>query len=265
MVNSSYARYFNLIKHIENWPTYYKRKFNTPYTELLFSVRKRKLKFTTPAKSLYLVFKEIFLNDVYTMKTMAAQLPEKPVVVDIGGNAGYFTLFLLSEKEHATIYAYEPINANYQLFGKHLAMNPGIAKNVQLNHRAVTGTPQADITLYMETPGNNSVTASVYNDFVTDNTYTETVRCISLEEILVSNKLEHVDLLKVDCEGSEYPIIYETPVYVWAKIKCLAIEVHNLDKEKRNLDALGEYLAAQGFRLRQEVMENDCYMVYAEK
>jgi len=260
MVNSTLAKYANLIRRISNWHLYFSRKFNVPYNKLVFHIRNKGISFTTPAKSLYLVFKEIFLVDVYNMDQLAAELPEHPVVIDIGSNAGYFSLFLLSRKRPARIYAYEAIGANCQLFSRHLDMNPPLKSMVQLHHKAVTGSPQAAVTLHLETRGGNSVTASIYNDFTKDNTYTAQVPCISLSEILFSN-----NLVKVDCEGSEYPIIYETPPQLWEKIDRMAIEVHNLDQEKRNVASLGAYLTSVGFTWKNYELENGCYMLFAGK
>lgn len=265
MVSDTLSRYANLIRNISNWYVYFKRKFGIPYPSLQFLIRNRHIRFTTPTKSLYLVFKEIFINDVYNIRQMARQLPENPVVIDIGGNAGYFDLFLLSEKRQAVIYAYEAVAANCELFNKHLEMNPAIKNMVQVNHRAVTGTPRAYITLYLESSSSNAVTASIYDDFTEENTFTEQVPCVSLAEIFDGNNISRADLIKIDCEGSEYPIIYETPAEVWQKVRSMAIEVHDLDEEERNLRSLEQYLFAQGFNLSHEMMENDCHMLFATK
>jgi FkbM family methyltransferase len=265
MVYSTLAKYANLIRNISNWHLYFSRKFNVPYGKLLFYLRDKSISFTTPAKSLYLVFKEIFLTDVYSMDQLAASLPEKPVVIDIGSNAGYFTLFLLAKKEEARVYAYEAVPANCKLFLQHLEMNPQLNGMVEVYHRAVTGSPATTVKLHMEAADDNSVTASVYDDFTKDNTYIAEVPCISLAEILASNQLSKVDLVKVDCEGSEYPIIYESPPHVWEKIDRMAIEVHNLDKEQRNMACLEGYLASLGYTLKNYELDNGCYMLFAGK
>ena len=265
MVNSALAKYANLVRNISNWHLYFSRKFKVPYEKLLFRTRDRGISFTTPAKSLYLVFKEIFINDVYSMDQLAEALPKHPVVIDIGGNAGYFTLFLLAKKEQAQVYAYEAVPANCRLFQQHLDMNPQLKDKVAIYHKAVTGAPAATVILHLETAEGNAVTASVYDDFTKDNTYIAEVPCISLAEILASNQLSKVDLVKVDCEGSEYPIIYETPPQVWEKIDRMAIEVHNLDKEKRNMSSLEEYLALLGYTLKNYELDNGCYMLFAKR
>ena len=192
-----------------------------------------------------------------------AQLPPKPVIVDIGANAGYFNIMLFSKIKEATVYAYEPIPVNYQLFSNNIALNPGLEKKIHLYNKAVVGTPQESVELYMEHDADNSVIASVYSDFDHQNKYSIKVPAISLAEIINGNRLQQIDLLKVDCEGSEYPIIYETPQELWSRIKRLTIEVHNLDNDQRNTDYLGRFLEQQGFAVSSQPAHTNCYALNA--
>jgi FkbM family methyltransferase len=265
MVTSSLSRYRNLLRHIRNWPVYFTRKFNKGFKELQFETTGNRLKFRVPSKGLYLVFKEIFVTDFYDSDNLLQQLPPKPVVVDIGANVGYFNIMLFSKRKDATVYAYEPIPSNYELFKKNISLNPGLQPQIHLFNKAVTGVPQEYVDLFMETSDDNSVIASVYDDFDTQNQYRLRVPAISLSEIVKGNQLQQIDLLKVDCEGSEYPILYETAPEIWDKIKRLFIEVHNLDNDKRNATSLGEFLKQKGFEVKTEFAHTSCYALSAAR
>jgi len=259
------TRYSSLIKKIRNWPLYWSRKFKDGYESLEFITRNNRLRFRTPYKSLYLVFKEIFVDDVYRIDTLVKQLPQQPVVIDIGGNAGYFNLLLFNYLPNARSIAYEPIEANYKLFKYHIDANPALKGKLAVNHAAVVGQEQESVELFVETSASNSVTASIYEDFDRDNTFHVTVKAITLDQILRQNQLSHVDLLKVDCEGSEYPIIYESPEYVWQIVKKIIIEVHNLDEHQRNVESLQKYLETRGYTCSRNTLHNHCYMLFACK
>ncbi|MEP7278835.1 MAG: FkbM family methyltransferase [Bacteroidota bacterium] len=265
MVNSSIARYQNLFRHIKNWPAYFTRKLKKDFQPITFTTRGNALSFLVPSKALYLVFKEIFVTDFYGIDALTQSLPYEPVIVDIGANAGYFNVILFSKIKTATVYAYEPILSNYQLFTKIIAMNPDLQNKIHLFNKAVVGTPQGDVELFMETASDNSVIASVYADFDTQNRHSIKVPAISLEQLITENSLLRVDLLKVDCEGSEYPIIYETPAHVWDKIQQLTIEVHNLDQETRNVDFLNRFLQEKGYTTVQEPAHTNCFTLMAVK
>ena len=265
MVHSSIARYQNLFNHLQNWWVYFTHKLKKDFQPVIFITKGNPLKFLVPSKALYLVFKEIFVTDFYSIDALTKSLPPNPVIVDIGANAGYFNIILFSKLKDAVVYAYEPIQSNYELFKKNIAINPALQDKIHLFNKAVTGTPREAVELFMETASDNSVIASVYADFDTQNKHTIKVPAISLRQIVTENNLGHIDLLKVDCEGSEYPIIYETPDEVWEKIDMLTIEVHNLDAEKRNVDFLHKFLQQKGYTATIEPAHSNCFTLLAQK
>ena len=263
MVKNSISRYKNLFRHISNWTGYFTRKFKKEFSPMEFTTRGNPIRFQVPSTGLYLVFKEIFVTDFYDIDTLVKQLPAKPLIIDIGANAGYFNMMLFSKIKDATVYAYEPIPANYELFKKNISFNPGLEKQIHLFNKAVTGTPVESVELFMEHSAENSVIASIYSDFDQQNKYSLKVPAISLEEIIKSNGFNRIDLLKVDCEGSEYPIIYETSAATWSKVDRLTIEVHNLDNDKRNHNYLGQFLKQQGFSVESQFVHANCYVLDA--
>jgi FkbM family methyltransferase len=187
------------------------------------------------------------------------------MIVDIGGNAGYFNMMLFSQIDSAKVIAYEPIAENCTLFKANVKRNPMMADKVQVLNLAVTGTPTDEISIYKEVENDNSVTASVFNDFSKQNQNIIKIKAITLEQIVESNNLQSIDLLKLDCEGSEYPIIYETPKHVWNKIKMIYMEDHPLDDDKRNHQSAVSYLESLGFTCDSILADNDCYAVLATR
>jgi FkbM family methyltransferase len=265
MVHSSLSRYQNLLKNISNWPVYFARKFDKSFQPAQFITRGNHLKFDVPSKGEYLVFKEIFVTDFYDINKLVKKLKPNPVIIDIGANIGYFDIMLFSKIKEATVYAYEPIPSNYELFTKNISLNPFLQNKIHLFNKAVTGTAQEYVELYMETVTENSVIASVYADFDKQNQFKLKVPAISLQQIIDDNKFTAIDLVKVDCEGSEYPIIYETPGETWKKIKMLNIEVHNLDEDKRNAVSLGKFLQDKGFTVTTIAAHSNCYFLEASR
>jgi FkbM family methyltransferase len=265
MTDSSIGRYLNLVRYIRNWPQYFKQKGDQSFANVRFVTRGDSLVFDVPTRELYLVFKEIFMTDFYSMKNWVSQLPANPVIVDVGANAGYFDTLLLSQKNDARVFAYEPIEKNVALFNNNIALNPSIKQNINVFHRAVTGKAVEFVELYKEADSDNSVTASVFPDFETHNVKSVKVRAISLSQIMSENHLDRIDFLKLDCEGSEYPIIYDSPSDIWKKVNSIFLEVHNLDKEMRNFDALNNFIMAAGYKTSSQIARNGCYALYARR
>jgi FkbM family methyltransferase len=257
------AQYRNLVRNIRNWPLYFTRQLRKEFQGLSFVTRGNPMRFRVPTWALYTVFNEIFVSDFYKIDALLKKLPPRPVVLDIGANAGYFDMLLFSKIEEATVYAYEPIPSNYTLFQQNIALNPSLGKHIHLFNRAVTGIPREAIELFMETDVANSVIASVYSDFDRQNRFTLRVPAISLGQILEECQIERFDLVKIDCEGSEYPILYETPVCCWEKINLLTVEVHDLDQDQRNVGCLSLFLKSRGYEVVSAPVHDNCHSLEA--
>jgi hypothetical protein len=77
------------------------------------------------------------------------------------------------------------------------------------------------------------------------------VSTVTIPEILDGNGLKRCDLLKMDCEGAEYDILYYCPPDILARIDRIALEVHGGPGADQNIDALEAFLRKGGFTTRQ--------------
>jgi FkbM family methyltransferase len=259
-----FLRYQRLFRHINNPGEYIFNKSARKNKALNFSTRPHKITFEVP-DSLYQVFKEIFMEDVYEIDTLSKQLPYNPTIIDIGANAGFFCLQLLSKIERATIYAYEPMLANVTLFKKTVENNDKIKDAIHISQMAVTGTKKDFLALYAEPEEKNQVVASVFSDFNKNNLTRIQVPCITLEEIINNNGLMNIDLLKLDCEGSEYDIIYNSSPNIFLLIQKMTIEVHNIDADKCNIDYFNKYIQSLGYQTEYQPINNFCFALEAKK
>ena len=254
-----FDRYKQLHKNISNWQEYFFHKSERKKRSLEFVTRPNPIYFEVP-ESLYQVFKEIFMEDFYEAEKLMAKLPSNPAIVDVGANAGFFNVLLFSKLKTARVFAYEPLPSNIELFKKTIDRNPGM-KNIQLIQAAVTGISKESIELFTEDTEDNTVVSSIFSSFNKLNQKKISVPAQSLTSILEKNGLEKVDLLKLDCEGSEYDIIYNTDAAVLKKADIMVIEVHQIDEQKNNLNSVNEYLRSLGYTTRyMPVQEGSFYL-----
>ena len=99
-----FDRYKQLFKNISNWQEYAFNKGQRKKRSLKFVTRPHPIKFEVP-DSLYQVFKEIFMEDFYEADKLMAKLPENPLIIDIGANAGFFNVLLFSKIKSARVFA----------------------------------------------------------------------------------------------------------------------------------------------------------------
>jgi FkbM family methyltransferase len=256
--------YIQLARHIKNWPLYFKRKYSKPAGPALYVTKGEPLTIEVPEHFFY-VFKEIFMEDFYETSKLLEHVPEAPVVVDIGANVGFFSFLMAAKRKNAKIYAYEPMENNLRLFRSNLDRNKGSRQVIKEERKAVTGERIDSVKLFFDDVHSNTVISSIYEDFSKDNTQATEVAAISLADIIANNGLTTIDVLKLDCEGSEYPILYDSPASVWPLIKCLCIEVHELDTEKRNHAYLSGFLKEKGFKQESRLDANGCYYLLGWK
>lgn len=261
---SGINRYLRLIRHIKNPGEYLLNKGARKVRPLIFNTKPQQITFEVP-DSLYQVFKEIFMADVYEITDLVRQLPENPIVVDIGANAGFFDFILLSKVPEAVVYAFEPMPANVQRLSKTIHQNKNIEKNIRLHQMAVTGKEQEYLDIFMEDTDDNQVVASVFSGFNKSNTKGIRVPCISLTHIFSNNNLEKIDLLKMDCEGSEYDIIYHTSSELIQKIDRMVVEVHDIDEQQNNIRFFTTYLQKLGFSVTSQPINSFCHALDAIK
>lgn len=255
-------RYFRLWKHIENPTEYIIRRGKRHQRDLVFTTKPLPVRFGVSA-ALYQVFKEIFMADVYEIDALVKTLPAEPVVIDVGANAGFFDVQLLSKINRATIYAYEPMPANVKTLQRTLEQNPRLGHSVRLFPMAVTGQPLDQLDLFAEAEENSQVVASRFAGFNENNTRQLTVSCITLTAIIETNDLRSIDLLKLDCEGSEYDIIYHTAPELLRRIGRMVIEVHDMDEDRNNITAFNDYVQSLGYMTTHAPINSFCHAMEA--
>jgi FkbM family methyltransferase len=205
------------------------------------------------------------MEDVYSIENLVNKLPANPVIVDIGANAGFFDILLLSKIKSAKILAFEPLASNTNFVDKVIAENAFMKQYISLYQAAVTGIEKESIDLYMEDTDDNQVVASVFEGFNKDNLKKTTVPCFSLTRIVKDNRLTKIDLLKMDCEGSEYDIIYNTAPEIVQLAMHIAIEVHDVDDKTYNFASLKKYLQSLNYSITSTPINNFCYAVDATR
>lgn len=240
-----FMRYYNLLRNISNWPLYLAVKFGLARLDPLFFSTRRGIRVEVPRRLLH-TFKEIFMDECY-LKDMRFPLPANPVIIDVGANAGYFSLFALSRFRGARVFSFEPIPANFRLLERNRNLNPGL--RWLCVQKAVAGR-SGELVLAFDA-GDDFTTSATVAGADSGQKDRITVSAVTLPEILAGNGLERCDLLKMDCEGAEYDIIYGCPPEVLGRIERIAMEVHGGPGADRNIDALEAFLRKGGFITHQ--------------
>lgn len=235
-------RYKGLVTEISNWPQFLFFKANNKSS---FTFKLRNENTIKVPKNMLPPFKEIFFDQVYLKHIPQAILKkEKLSVIDIGANVGYFSIFMLYNFPGSRVYSFEPMPFNFNKIQHYKAENN--LSGLTAYNKAVSGT---NGTLSLNHAGNDafSTMASVYESTGRNNKIE--VEAVTLESIFHDHKLDRLDFMKLDCEGSEYAILYSAPETLLSSISAMSIETHAGPGGNENNASLAAFLKSKGFKV----------------
>ncbi len=205
----------NIIRLASNWPDILKAKLDrSPITKI--ELRNGMTMTSPPEGRLNFLFHEIWLDKIYGETT--------GTVIDIGANIGIFALYAAAQG--ATVYAYEPFPKSADQFRQNTKNIP----NIHLEQKAVAGQEGTGFL--------NTDQDWIYHSLGDSGIPVETV---TLDSVL--EKTGYCDVLKIDCEGSEYEILENCSNL--NKIGRIVGEYHN--KPNRGGAWLKNFLSTKGF------------------
>ncbi len=164
-------------------------------------------------------------------------------IIDIGGHLGFFSLLASTLNPTVPIYTFEPHAGNFKILKTNLKQNR--IKNVFPKQLAVSDSVGETHLRLSKEDLNHSLEKAIEPTGETQKIQTTTV-----QGIFEKNKLGRCDLLKLDCEGSEFKIIYSTPGSLFSKIDHIFLEYHDWT-EGENSQELKSFLERRGYRVQQ--------------
>ena len=130
------------------------------------------------------------------------ELPESPVIFDVGAHRGDYALAALNRRESALIHCFEPAAETFRILATRIG---GRARLHCLALSDCSGTR----TLFGDRI--DSPMASLFRRdlraFGIENSIEETVKTETLDEVCAAEDIRHIDLLKIDAEGAEHLVL----------------------------------------------------------
>lgn len=198
-------------------------------------------------------------------------------VVDAGANVGLFTKFVLKRAPNAKVLCIEPVTLLSELLigncrdarGEIIVENCALgavdeARTFRFYPRSTglsTLTPDLEreeallrtVVANSENFGDQKCLEDVLQERLKSVEMEVTVK--SLNSIVSDHGLDRIDLLKLDIQGEELPVLQSLSTGTWAKIRQIVVEVHHEAAEKA---PLMELLIANGFSV--ETTQDQLYI-----
>jgi FkbM family methyltransferase len=240
-------RYGRLLKVFTNWHSFL--FFKWKWTNRCRPLRTRNgLTVVIPKESNF-EFKDVFLHEAYGFQGVMDQLQEEATVVDIGANVGFFSLYALQNRPVSRCFSYEPLPANFEILRTQRNLN--LKCRWQIFQNAVAGRDGV-LQIYSSKAGLADAGAMLVPENSArgpNDGEVLKVEAVSLAHIFETHSIQRCDWLKMDCEGSEYDILYECPPEVLSRVQMISMELHPMDSEARNAPAICKFLKERGYRI----------------
>jgi FkbM family methyltransferase len=146
-------------------------------------------------------------------------LPDARVIVDAGANIGAFSLYAARQAPHARIVALEPFPSTASRLRSTIEAN-GLASRIVWREWALGAS---DGLARMDDAAAPSQSRGLLADGTANGLPVET---LSLGTFFERERLDHVDLLKMDIEGSEHQVFSHAPPDVLRRVDRIALEYH---------------------------------------
>jgi FkbM family methyltransferase len=197
------------------------------------------------------------MSEVYKEQVYAPFLVGKSnlTILDIGANIGITALYF--SQFASKVFSLEPSTQHFNCL-KHM-----------LEFNKITNVVPIQKALFMKNsklpfggPANNKTMRSLHMSTWKDGKPEEEVETITLDSLFEENKIEHVDLMKLDVEGSEIEIISSEGFRKVAdKIDKIVMENHSWNG--RNPEQVKGVLDMRGFNV--ETLPTDASILVATK
>jgi len=190
-----------------------------------------------PQVDLNFLFHEIWIDKIYSPPGF--DVHDGDTVIDIGGNIGVFALYAASNARSVVVHSYEPFPSNAKAFSENLEASD--VGDVAVHQLGVAGTSGRRSLTVSDSWVTHSLSSANENGGGIE------IETTTLDEIM--HEVGRCDLLKIDCEGSEYEIFRAASPETFSKINKIVCEYHN--RPDGSGDELRSLFEQHGFEIKE--------------
>jgi FkbM family methyltransferase len=154
---------------------------------------------------------ECYLYDAYGLKRVSPDF--QGVIADIGANIGAFSVTARRRFPAARLFAFEPSASLFSLLQQNVE-----GLKIEAVRCAVSDAEGEAVLV----PGRDATSGHLHKESENSLAQGERVPCVALESV-VRQCGGMIDLLKLDCEGSEYEILESSAM---SKVRRVVAEIH---------------------------------------
>lgn len=171
------------------------------------------------------------------------KIKDNHIIIDIGAHIGVFSVHAAQTANKGKIYSFEPEPENFKLLKDNIKIND--LKNIKIFQKSISDYNGTANLYYHNENWGHTITQKISDK-------SKPVNTISLEDFIKKNNIPRCDLLKLNCEGSEFEIIMNTPDKIFDIINNIFIVYHIDLNETYSIAHLITRLKKLNYKLRFE-------------
>lgn len=167
----------------------------------------------------------------YRIADLAKRFTSQPsvTIVDIGGHIGSFSVIMATLLPQAVVHVFEPVAANFDVLQQNIR-HAGLERAIHATNAGIGGKRgfMALDDIAMSPDRRNTGGHTVMGPQVSDTPPADGrafVELLPVGELL--DRMARIDILKIDCEGAEFEILYSLTPHQLGKIDTMLGEIHN--------------------------------------
>ena len=168
----------------------------------------------TNTPDLKVAIRSLFLSEFDTIT-----LENVSFIIDAGAYIGTSAIFFSKKFPDAKIIAIEPEYGNYEILQK----NTALYENIIPLHAALWSSNELRKIKDRNTGHWGYAIVDTFNETTTTN---QQIQCTTVDELLVKYKIQVIDILKLDVEGSEKEILENSSKWI-DSVRVLSAELHD--------------------------------------
>lgn len=226
-----------IIQLVKNWNEVLSAKKKQKHLSKIILRNGVKLESPSEIDLLFLIH-EIWIDKIYSPK--GYEIRDNDKIIDIGGNIGVFATYAATRAKETKVYSFEPFPDNISFLRKNIELS--LLGNIEIFEGAVTDKDSL-VSLNIS----DSWIKHSLSKITSGEGKTIDVKGFSFTDIL--QQIKHCNLLKLDCEGGEYQILYSCSENVMKNVYKIVGEYHNLNTSDLNGKGLKKFLEMNNYKI----------------
>lgn len=218
------------------------------------SIEKPRLSIKNYTEPTYINYVEFFIDKIYDKYLKGKQFD---IIVDVGANIGLWIEYIRNVAKYKTIYAVEPNKKALDIL-----VNSYSDRNDILIVPKAMSDVDGELDFFVDTENSTISSAVKYGSLSTS----YKVPSITLKSFLDGTKLDKINLLKIDIETGEYPLIESLEKSDFSKVENILIEYHLIaGRSYRDVENIKYKLINAGYSIEVKDMHSIGGFIFASK